>query len=157
MTPGYGELPADGVFGADGRHHLPVRVYYEDTDFTGVVYHASYLRFCERGRSGHLMTAGIDYKALLARPDPAAFAVLRMEIDYLRPARVGDGLVVRSALISLEGARIRFRQEVTREAQVLCRAEVVAVTIHLDGRARRPPADLVAALAPRALGPADKG
>jgi acyl-CoA thioester hydrolase len=153
----FGALAPDGMFGPDGWHHLPVRVFYEDTDFTGVVYHAGYLRFFERGRSSHLRAAGVTHQALLARPDPAAFAVLRIEVDYLRPARVDDALVVRSGLIGLEGARIRFAQEVRRDGQVLCKARVVAVSLHPDGRARRPPPDLVGALAPYSLGPEAAG
>ena len=74
-------LPTSGAF--EGREHvLPVRVYYEDTDFTGVVYHASYLRFFERGRTEFLRAAGVEHAALLALPEPCAFAVTRMQIDF---------------------------------------------------------------------------
>ncbi len=88
-------LPASGAF--DGKSHLlPVRVYYEDTDFTGVVYHANYLRYFERGRSEFLRLAGVSHTQLRAQDDPMAFVVARMEIDFKKPARIDDALIVRA-------------------------------------------------------------
>ena len=79
------EEPSAGVF--SGREHrLPVRVYYEDTDFTGVVYHASYLRFFERGRTEFLRAAGVEHSALLALPEPCAFAVTRLQPTVCTPS-----------------------------------------------------------------------
>ena len=77
----------------EGREHqLPVRIYYEDTDFTGMVYHANYLRYFERGRSDFFRIAGISHTALLSLAEPTAFTLVRIEIDYRRAARVDDAL-----------------------------------------------------------------
>src|SRR5690348_13342233 len=105
--------PACGEF--DGAEHvLPVRVYYEDTDFTGLVYHASYLRFFERGRTAFLRAAGVEHAALLASDDPAAYAVTRLSIDYRRAARVDDALAIRTAFEAMRGVRIGVRQRALR-------------------------------------------
>ena len=83
------DAPSSGRF--EGREHiLPVRIYYEDTDFTGVVYHANYLRYFERGRSDALRAAGVSHADLLEEERPTAFTVVRMEIDFRRPARIDD-------------------------------------------------------------------
>jgi acyl-CoA thioester hydrolase len=135
--------PSAGVF--EGREHrLAVRVYYEDTDFTGLVYHASYLRFFERGRSDFLRLAGADHVAMGALD--TAFAVTRMEIDFRRPARIDDALTVRTTLGEVRGPRVAFRQAVTRAGDLLCEAAVHLACIDAAGRARRPPAALVSAL-----------
>ena len=139
-------LPTSGVFD-DGEHVLPVRVYYEDTDFTGVVYHASYLRFFERGRTESLRAIGIDHRALLERPDPAAFTVTRIAVEFRRAARVDDVLEVRTRYSRFRGARLEAAQRLTRGGELLAEAEVEVVCITPDGRARRPPAELVSALA----------
>src|ERR1700709_2251409 len=77
----------------DGCEHvLPVRTYYEDTDFTGVVYHGAYVRFFERGRTDFLRLAGVNHAALLQRPDPLAFTVTRLAVDFRRAARIDDAL-----------------------------------------------------------------
>ena len=82
----------------DGRHHMQVRVYYEDTDFSGIVYHANYLRFMERGRTNHLRLMGAEQHALFAEAQAEtpgfAFVVRSMQIDYLKPARMDDVLEV---------------------------------------------------------------
>ena len=139
--------PASGSFDG-GEHVLPLRVYYEDTDFTGLVYHASYLRFFERGRTEFLRAAGVEHTALLAGDDPAAFAVTRMAIDFRRAARVDDALHVRTAFEALRGVRIDARQRVLRGDELLAEAQVEVVCIRPDGRPRRPPAQLLAKLAP---------
>src|SRR5580698_6646220 len=88
-------IPPSGVF--DGQAHLlPIRVYYEDTDFTGVVYHANYLRYFERGRSEFLRLAGVSHTELRVMDSPMAFVVARMEVDFVKPARIDDALVVRT-------------------------------------------------------------
>jgi len=131
----------------DGSQHLlPVRVYYEDTDFTGVVYHGAYVRFFERGRTDFLRLAGVSHAALLERPDPLAFAVTRLAIDFRRPARIDDALLVSTRYAAVRGPRLHIRQRLTRAADLIAEAEVEAVCIDLAGRARRPPADLVEAL-----------
>lgn len=126
--------PTAGAF--EGKTHLlPVRVYYEDTDFSGVVYHANYLRFFERGRTDALRVAGIHHTELLA--DGAAFVVRKMEVDFLVPAKVDDALVVRTWFESLRGARMIIVQEIVRDGALLATALVQAAMIGLDGRPRR--------------------
>ena len=142
--------PTAGWF--EGREHrLPVRVYYEDTDFTGVVYHANYLKYFERGRSDFLRLAGPGHSALLARDEPLAFVVSRMEIDFLRPARIDDALMVGTAYDAISGARIAIRQRLTRGDEALVTARVQVACIGLDKRPRRPPAVLVQGLQPYLL------
>ena len=137
--------PSAGRF--DGREHLlPVRVYYEDTDFTGLVYHASYVRFFERGRSDFLRLAGADHRAMAALG--TAFAVLRLEVRFHRGARIDDALLVRTALAGAGRARLSFEQVVERAGEIVCAAEVEAACITPDGRARRPPPELAARLTP---------
>ena len=137
--------PTSGVI-QDGEHLLPVRVYYEDTDFTGVVYHANYLRYFERGRSDFLRVRGISHTELRARPEPVAFVVRRMEVDFARPARVDDALVVRTAYERLKGPRILVRQRIERDGEPIASASVEVVCIRLDGRPVKPPADILRAL-----------
>ena len=140
--------PSAGVF--EGREHrLAVRVYYEDTDFTGVVYHANYARYFERGRSDYLRLAGVAHADLLARPDPCAFVVTRLAMDFLKAARIDDALVVRTTYDTIKGPRMFIAQRITRGDDLIAKAEVKAACIALDGRPRRPPADLVARLTPR--------
>jgi acyl-CoA thioester hydrolase len=142
--------PSAGAF--HGREHrLPVRVYYEDTDFTGVVYHANYLRYLERGRSDFLRLAAVSHTELLGREDPAAFAVTRMTLDFKRPARVDDALVVRTWYDQVRGARMSITQQIVRGADLLVAAEVEAACITPDGRPRRPPAGLPDKLRPYLL------
>jgi acyl-CoA thioester hydrolase len=138
--------PPSGAF--DGREHvLPVRVYYEDTDFTGVVYHASYLRFFERGRTEFLRAAGVEHAALLALPEPCAFAVTHISVAFRRAARVDAALQVRTAYRWGKGVRIEARQRILRGGELIAEAEVEVVCIRLDGRPRRPPPELIARLA----------
>lgn len=142
--------PSAGWF--EGREHLlAVRVYYEDTDFTGVVYHANHVRYFERGRSDYLRLAGIGHADLLARPDPCAFVITRLAIDFKRAARIDDALVVRTAYDAIKGPRMLISQSVARGGELIATATVEAACITLDGRARRPPADLVERLTPRLL------
>ncbi len=135
--------PLGGAF--EGREHqLPVRVYYEDTDFTGFVYHASYVRFFERGRSDFLRLVGADHVTMAGAQ--TAFAVVRLEIDYLRAAGIDDALVVCTTFNTVKGPRLTMSQRITRGDQVLAAAKVQAACIDLQGRARRPPPQLVLAL-----------
>lgn len=143
MEPGGGllypgtmsDMPSIGRI-VDREHLLPVRVYYEDTDFTGVVYHATYLRFFERGRSEMLRVMGVPP----GQPDHGIFAVTHISVDYRAPARIHDALVVRTSFAGMKGPRLNFRQRVERDGVVLTEATVVAVAIHPDGRARKPSA-----------------
>ena len=133
----------------EGREHvLPVRIYYEDTDFTGVVYHANYLRYFERGRSDFLRVAGVSHADLLERTDPAAFTVVRMEVDFKRPARIDDALSVRTRYDSVRGPRLFISQQILRGEALICAAKVEAACIDLAGRPRKPPSGLVEALRP---------
>lgn len=125
----------------------PVRIYYEDTDFSGVVYHAAYLKFFERGRTEALRASGVHHTELLKRAEPLAFAVRKMTTEWVVPARIDDLLEVRTAFREIRGARMLLSQEIWRGGTVLARAEVEAVAMTLDGRPRRVPADIVALLA----------
>ncbi|OYX04223.1 MAG: acyl-CoA thioesterase [Caulobacter vibrioides] len=137
--------PTAGAF--EGREHqLPVRIYYEDTDFSGIVYHANYLRYLERGRSDFFRLAGISHTEL-AQQD-TAFAIIRMELDFKRSARIDDALLVRTTYDRVEGARLFVTQRITRGEDVVLEAKGVAVCISLSGRPRRPTADMLAKLSP---------
>ncbi len=143
--------PSDQPFPGylDGREHvLPVRVYYEDTDFTGVVYHGNYVRYFERGRSDFLRVVGVSHASLLDREDQAAFTVVRMEIDFRRPARIDDGLVVRSSCSRTKGPRLYFDQKIMRGEELLAQAVVEVACIDMSGRPRKPPAGLMETLRP---------
>ena len=136
--------PLDGEI-RDGRHVMPVRVYYEDTDFTGIVYHANYLRFMERGRSNHLRLLGADQRALFeetAKEAPGfSFVVRSMEIDFFKPARMDDVLVVTSFPEVVKGASLTMLQKVTRGDELLVEAHV-RVAFVCGGRARPIPKPL---------------
>lgn len=133
-------------------HVLPVRVYYEDTDFSGIVYHANYLRFAERGRSDFLRLMGINHNELFAGAEPLAFAVHRMEIEFLKPARIDDRLEVHTRYVRGAGARIEavqkiYRLDAEKPPEEIWRAHVFAACIDGNGRARRLPQAVVEALA----------
>ena len=132
----------------DGRHVFIVRVYYEDTDFTGLVYHANYLRFFERGRSDFLRLMGIRHSELLAADPPLGFAVSRITLDFLKPARIDDALLVRTAYEIMRGPRIFLRQSLERDGAVLTAAKLEICCISLTGRPRKPPAMLLERLKP---------
>lgn len=125
------------------QHWLKVRIYYEDTDFTGMVYHANYLRFFERGRSEFLRDAGVSHQSLLSRPDPAAFTLTNVNVDYKQAARIDDELMIRSRYVGAKGVRILFQQTALRGETIVAEADITAVMIHADGRARRPVPEVV--------------
>jgi len=127
------------------RHILPVRVYYEDTDFSGLAYHASYLRWCERGRSDWLRLLGVHHSQLLAAADPAAFVVRKLAIDYLKPARIDEVLEVTSSCTALTSATLALTQEVHRVGVLLAKVEVLIVLVSPAGRPLRLPAQVKAA------------
>lgn len=133
--------PPAGRF--DGSTHLfPVRVYFEDTDLSGIVYHANYLRFFERARSDMLARVGIDQRA--AHDEGlGAYAVTRMDIRWRAPAKLGDALVVESAVTAVRAANCAIQQRVRRGTDILAEADVVAALLTPDGRPRRQPADWV--------------
>lgn len=133
-----------GTF-ADGTHRLPLRVYYEDTDFSGFVYHASYLRFMERGRTELLRSLAGDQSEMHAEGAGIVFVVRKMNLDYLKPARMDDLIEVVTWSSELRGASMHLAQEVRRGDETLVRAEVVVACVR-DGRAIRLPEGLRAAL-----------
>ncbi len=155
-------VTSSGLDGAirDGRHVQPVRIYYEDTDFTGLVYHASYLRFMERGRTNYLRLLGADQRALFEETEKEApgfaFVVRSMQIEFLKPARMDDILDVVTEPEEVKGASITLRQKVVRGGDLLVEAHVRVAFISA-GRARPIPkplriamrADLDATAAPR--------
>ena len=147
------DRPTAGRF--EGREHrLPVRVYYEDTDFTGLVYHGNYVRYFERGRSDALRLMGVGHAELLDGDQPMAFVVSKMALDFRKPARIDEELVVRTRYEAIKGPRLLISQTITRGADALCRAAVEVVCIHLDGRPRRPTALLVEKVRPWLTGQA---
>jgi len=138
--------PASGLF--QGPLHLfPVRVYYEDTDLTGIVYHANYLRWCERARSDLLRLLGIDQRAAVEAGE-GHYAVAEMHIRYLAPARLDDALVIASEATELRSASVRLRQRVLRDGNPLAEAAVRVGFISPDGRPRRQPSAWRAAFDP---------
>ena len=134
---------------ANGRHTQPVRVYYEDTDFSGIVYHASYLRFMERGRTNYLRLIGADHRALFEQTEKEApgfaFVVRSMHIDFLKPARMDDVLDIVTEPFEVKGASVMLRQRVTRGEDVLVEAKVQVAFIS-GGRARPIPKPLRVAM-----------
>jgi acyl-CoA thioester hydrolase len=140
-----GELTPDG-------HRLLARVYYADTDFSGVVYHARYLEFLERGRSDFLRLAGVHHTQLAdgLLGEKIVWVVRRMEIDFVSPARIDDILTVQTRTERVSGARIFMMQELLREHTLLVRARVEAAIISESGKPRRFPREWVAAFMPSA-------
>lgn len=122
----------------DGVHILPVRVYYEDTDFSGIVYHANYLRFLERGRTDSLRLAGIDQSELHADGQGLIFAVRRMTIDYFKPALMDDVLNVETRTREVRGASLIIDQRITRGDETIVTAEVRVAAIAGGKPARIP-------------------
>ena len=141
-------FPLDGEI-KDGRHVQVVRVYYEDTDFTGIVYHANYLRYMERGRTNYLRLIGADHRALFEATEKEApgfaFVVRSMTLDYLRPARMDDILNVVTEPEVVKGASITLRQRVMRGDDFLVAASVRVAFIS-GGRARPIPKPLRVAM-----------
>jgi acyl-CoA thioester hydrolase len=136
--------PLDGEL-RDGRHMLVVRVYYEDTDFTGIVYHANYLRYMERGRTNYLRLIGADQRALFEQAQTEApgfaFVVRSMTIEFIKPARMDDVLHVLTEPQEVKGASIVLHQEVRRGEELLIEARVRVAFIS-GGRAQPIPKPL---------------
>ncbi|MGN6303437.1 MAG: tol-pal system-associated acyl-CoA thioesterase [Mesorhizobium sp.] len=131
-------------------HRLMARVYYADTDFSGVVYHARYLEFLERGRSDFLRLAGVHHTELLAgkHGERIAWVVRRMEIDFVQPARIDDIVTVDTRTERISGARIFMAQELSRGGEALVRARVEAAIVGEGGRPRRFPKEWIKAFMP---------
>ncbi len=144
MTPtptSWPDLAGRIIDDASGRRHvLPVRVYFEDTDFAQVVYHASYVRWCERGRSDYLRLLGTDARRLIdgsESHEPAAFVVRRMNMDFVRPGRIDEVLQVETRVKELGGASVTLDQRVMREDLLLFEATVTLVLVSVSGKPLR--------------------
>ncbi|HVV61780.1 MAG TPA: tol-pal system-associated acyl-CoA thioesterase [Pseudolabrys sp.] len=137
-------LSLDGEI-RDGHHYQQVRVYYEDTDFSGVVYHASYLRFMERGRTNYLRLIGANHRELFAQTEKEApgfaFVVRTMNIDYLKPAVMDDVLDIVTTPAEVKGASATLHQTVKRGDDILVEADVRFAFVS-GGRARPIPKPL---------------
>ena len=133
----------------NGRHIMSVRVYYEDTDFSGIVYHANYLRFMERGRTNYLRLLGADHRALFEVAEQEApgfaFVVRSMQLEFLKPARMDDVLEVVTMPEEVKGASITLHQRILRADELLIEARV-GVAFVSGGRARPIPKALRTAM-----------
>ena len=140
-------MTANGLDGAvkGGRHIMQIRVYYEDTDFSGIVYHANYLKFMERGRTNYLRLLGADQHALFAEAESEApgfsFVVRSMQLEFLRPARMDDLLDITTWPLEVKGASMTLGQKVSRGTEVLVEAKVKVAFVS-DGRAKPIPKPL---------------
>lgn len=136
------DLPVGGRL-EHGCHRFPVRVYFEDTDLSGLVYHASYLRFMERARSDLLRVMGIDQRAAFEAGE-GVYAVADISIRYQFPARLDDALVVETRALELGAATVRLSQVIRHAGRVLTEAGIRLAFIAPSGRPRRQPADWLA-------------
>jgi acyl-CoA thioester hydrolase len=136
------DLAGRTVADADGqrRHVLPIRVYFEDTDFSGLVYHGSYVRWCERGRSDFLRLIGNDHRALIeggGGREPAAFVVRRMALEFLKPARIDEVLEVVTRVKEMTAATLVLDQRIVRGGVELFTAEVTVVLVSRSSKPQR--------------------
>lgn len=140
-APLWPDLAGRLVEGDGGRGHiLPIRVYFEDTDFSGLVYHASYVRWCERGRSDFLRLLGNDHRGLIdgsTGHEPAAFVVRRMALEFMKPARIDEILTVETRVKETGAAHLVLDQRVLREGVLLFSAEVMVVLVSVSGKPLR--------------------
>ncbi len=149
MTELTGASLLKGLGSLDGKVHvLPVSIYYEDTDLSGVVYHANYLRYMERGRTEFFRLAGISKLAGLEDDEPTAWAIRRVAVDYHRPARLDDVINVRTNLTGLSGARMKATQRIVCGDVLLAVGRIEACITTLTGRPRRLPKNVLETLAP---------
>ncbi len=143
---------AQGFGRFEGKIHvLPIRIYYEDTDLSGVVYHANYLRFMERGRSEFFRCAGITRLAMLDDAEPTAWTLKKATLEYVRPARVDDLIEVHTTCTALTGARMNAEQKIYLGSQLLTKGQVEACIITLSGKPRRIPEEFRQKLLPLLL------
>lgn len=140
-TPTWPDLAGRLVKDHGARHHvLPIRVYFEDTDFSGLVYHASYVRWCERGRSDFLRLLGNDHRGLIdgsGGREPAAFVVRRMALEFMRPARIDEILEVQTRVKEIGAAHLVLDQRILRGGTLLFSAEVMVVLVSVSGKPLR--------------------
>lgn len=141
MTERWPDLAGRLVRDAEGvRHRLPIRVYFEDTDFSGLVYHGSYVRWCERGRSDFLRLLGNDHRGLIdgsTGREPAAFVVRRMSLEFLKPARIDEVLEVETRVATMGAAHLDLDQVIFRGATRLFEAKVMVVLVSVSGKPLR--------------------
>ncbi|QQV76850.1 YbgC/FadM family acyl-CoA thioesterase [Sphingomonas aliaeris] len=143
MPPSSQDQPTEGRF-VGSEHRFPVRVYLEDTDLSGVVYHANYLRYMERARSDFLRLVGVDQRAFNDAGE-GAYVVSELNIRYKRPAKLDDVLVVVSILTRIRAASVDIQQRVMMGDQILSEADVTAALVAPSGRPRRQPSEWIAA------------
>jgi acyl-CoA thioester hydrolase len=140
-------LPYQGHFVETGQgpaHIFAIRVYFEDTDFSGVVYHARYLHFCERARSDMLSRADIGQRAAHEAGE-GAYAVTQMQLKFKRPARFDDALLVTSTVTAVRAASLDIHQRVSRNDELLFTADVSAAFVAPNGKPKRQNKDWIAA------------
>ncbi len=159
IMPGMAPYPSDRPRGEPASpaspHRFAVRVYYEDTDFSGVVYHASYLRFLERGRTEFLRARGVEHREIFGNGGAGGFhfVVRAMTVEFLKPAQMDDELCVETQPSVTGGASIDMMQKIRRGGEVLLTAKV-RIAVVVGGKARRIPAGILAKLkAPAVAGP----
>ena len=141
--------PLHGLGRFEGKTHiLPISVYYEDTDLSGVVYHANYLRYMERGRTEFFRLAGISKMAGLEEEEPTAWAIRSLAVHYYRPARLDDAIAVHTSLTDLSGARMKALQRVMCGDMLLVEGRIEACITTLTGKPRRLPKNVQQTLAP---------
>ena len=140
--------PLHGLGAFEGVEHvLPISIYYEDTDLSGVVYLANYLRYMERGRTEFFRLAGIS-RARLEDEEPTAWTIRRITVEYHRPARLDDQIAVHSVLTEVSGARLRALQRVRLGETLLVEGRIEACITTLTGKPRRLPKNVFETLAP---------
>jgi acyl-CoA thioester hydrolase len=141
-------IESRGLGSFHGKTHvLPLRIYYEDTDLSGVVYHANYLRFMERGRTEFFRSAGI-WLARLHEPEPIAWTLRKATIEYHRPARLDDPVEVHSIFAAMTGARVMADQKIMCGSTLLVEGRIEACLITLSGKPRRIPSEVREKLLP---------
>jgi acyl-CoA thioester hydrolase len=136
------EKPYEGAFVGDA-HHFALRVYIEDTDLGGVVYHANYIRFLERARSDLLRAAGIDQRAAIEKGE-GVYAVAELRIKYIRPAKLDDDLLIISRLEDIHGACCVISQQILRAQDEIAKATVTVAFLGPRGRPKRQPSEWLA-------------
>ena len=137
----------------DGKTHLlPVRIYYKDTDMSGIVYHGNYVDYFERGRTDFLRLMGVNHTDLANRDKPLAFAIISMDIRYKKASRIDDSLLVHTEYLSIKGAKIHIKQWITRNENgkevIMSTNDVWAVIIDMQGNPQRPAPDVIAMFTP---------
>ena len=143
---GNAKLRGLGYF--EGKTHvLPISIYYEDTDLSGMVYHANYLRYMERGRTEFFRLAGVS-RARLDDEEPTAWTIRRIGVEYFRPARLDDQIAVHSVLTEVSGVRLKVLQRVRRGESLLVEGRIEACITTLTGKPRRLPRKVHETLAP---------